>query len=554
MQTRQMNVLEYLNEKPKIIIEEFQRSYEWNRTNVQKFLQTIIKVGLNENVTSKHLAHIYHQNRYSSNGLEQMKILVDGQQRITTLVLIIIRIAEYLNEKDVVSIPYTSEELLNNFVINVYPNNDIKLVLHDDDFKSLTKIVNSVKSNEKVMFTKDSNLEEIYKYLQKLLNSDELMIPLFNGLKKLRFTVEELSENENIYDTYVELNSTSKPLSKQDQLKGFLFMSNFTENNDELYLKYYVPLNKNLQKLNIAIDTFFRGVVYILTESPYVKIWGVKNNIISIIDVIEYYITNDTFSLEELCKLCLELSDTIVEFTENSKLKNSMRIFKKFSYQPVALFLRLAFLYNNDRINLNDVNDTLNIMEPILVRGKIAGVKFIEVPNWTKFCKDVDFSDINSLKYNLRMWNSKRKIFVTDTEIHNIFQTKSVSPKLIKFILLELNNYIEDEKVSLFNEDNVQIEHILPKKLEINPLDLGFVDKSDYDMNNGKLGNLTLLTQRKNVKASNNTFDLKKEIYKDAPFKITNQLCNFSRFTKIELINNTETYADLFCKRWKNYQ
>lgn len=34
MQTRQMNVLEYLNEKPKIIIEEFQRGYEWNTTNV----------------------------------------------------------------------------------------------------------------------------------------------------------------------------------------------------------------------------------------------------------------------------------------------------------------------------------------------------------------------------------------------------------------------------------------------------------------------------------------------------------------------------------------
>jgi hypothetical protein len=114
-----------------------------------------------------------------------------------------------------------------------------------------------------------------------------------------------------------------------------------------------------------------------------------------------------------------------------------------------------------------------------------------------------------------------------------------------KSLLLKIEDMIQDASVIKSYNGLITIEHILPQTMTDKYWKQRFLD-DEHELIVHKIGNLTLLSGRKNSAAQNYNFDAKKEVYlkkhKKVSFDMTKDICALQEWNK-----------DLFNERQKNY-
>jgi len=175
-------------------------------------------------------------------------------------------------------------------------------------------------------------------------------------------------------------------------------------------------------------------------------------------------------------------------------------------------------------------------------------------------------SKIKQTSFNLIGWIKDKKPI---KEIRLEFDTKLESDKVIPNVILALNGDVYGEiwakplllSIEYQQTDNnsfdfielsdksLHIEHILPvKHNELN--DWGHFDKKIAEQKLNSLGNLTLLYGQKNIEASNNSFDTKISVYKGAG-KVGTDDKGITGFRITQKIID-DYNANKFDKKWTN--
>lgn len=223
-----INIEKVLNKK--YIIPIYQRPYAWDKGNIFKLVKTILSSG-----------NIYLGNILIENGEPRLKI-VDGQQRITTLLLILY----YLDNKK-----YNKEKIQQ--IITIESENEIqklnKLFENSQEqvIKEIERKLNGsskeIKQNENEL--RSINIYELnFYYITKFLekeNKEELLNKILNQI----FVVNvEIKSNLNTTEIFDMINTTGKPLDVKDKFK--VRMYNYTNNKDIVNEidKLYENINK----------------------------------------------------------------------------------------------------------------------------------------------------------------------------------------------------------------------------------------------------------------------------------------------------------------------
>ena len=241
------------------IIPPFQRHYSWDEEQCCELFDDILDSIKKDK--SHYIGNIvYYVGENDRAGFNEY-ILVDGQQRITTILLLLCAIRSKLSAEE-------AKRLEKKFLINEDETDEkyrVKLKQTDNDLRVFEKIItNSVLSSKE----RENKLFKNYNYfIDRLADFDEEMaVKFYNSTANLDIVDLNLKiekDLEAVQKIFEKINSTGKELSVADLIRNYLLISNNFDEQKRLYDNYWVKI-ENLYQDKEKISEFAKH--YLITK------------------------------------------------------------------------------------------------------------------------------------------------------------------------------------------------------------------------------------------------------------------------------------------------
>ncbi|NLV76911.1 MAG: DUF262 domain-containing protein, partial [Tissierellia bacterium] len=369
MQAGPMKLLALLKENKSIFnIPVYQRNYEWNKDQVEQFFRDIEGIIRDDYNNGHFLGTIV----FVSNEKQELmmeRIIIDGQQRITTTVLLLKEIHDSLDESDNEE-KNLKEEIYETYIINKYVDEKYKLKLKpvEEDMKAYVDLIESNQTDE------DSKIYTNYKLLMDLIsNSDYNVQQIYKALSYVQIVYISLDKNsgaENPQLIFESLNSTGLSLTEADLIRNFILMGLEYDDQVELYRKYWINIEKFLT--NARISEFVRDYLTM-------KIGYVPNRNKVYVTFKKYYFKNNYNSKDILIDLLrytkyyhwfINLETGIDDIDEWLWRLENMKSTLVYPY----LFELFDDYFEKKIITKNELLETMNIINSYLYRRTICNI------------------------------------------------------------------------------------------------------------------------------------------------------------------------------------
>ncbi|MCD4817248.1 MAG: DUF262 domain-containing HNH endonuclease family protein [Candidatus Cloacimonetes bacterium] len=551
MEARQINLLSFISgEDKRLIIPVFQRNYDWKLKHCEKLLNDIIN--LIDNPIRK--SHFIGSIVYISNSEVDMVdlreyVIIDGQQRITTIILLLKAIYDIIEETNISDLSSLKNKIYEYYLINKFQKEQNKLRLKpmkEDDiaFQQLMNKLNDEINN-------DSNIIKNYSYLKsELMKSNYNLKQIFDATQKLMIVYISLKRGEDDPQLIFEsINSTGVSLTQADLIRNFILMDKEPEEQERLFEKFWYPIENNLTNDNIS--NFVRDFLTMKNK----RIPKKSDVYFEFKDFVISSKINSEQILRELKYYSNLYSQILFNKTENNDINILLRKLNRLKITVSYPFLLIIFRkYDEKIITLEEITTSLRIINSYVFRRLIC-----ELPSnalnkiFTTLNDDVEKlnSDGNSFSdklANILLIKRYSSAFPTNQEFKISFIGKNVySFKHRNYLLEELENFDNKEKVNI---NNLTIEHIMPQKLS-NQWKAKLGAKYDYihEIYLHKIGNLTLSAYNGNM--SNKPFKQKKEILKTSRLQLNQSIMKYEEWSDKEIIDRSEKLAEKAILNWE---
>ena len=488
----------------------YQRNYDWSETNCNRLLDDVYSI---MDTGDKHfLGTIVFMAARSGGFSLQEYIIIDGQQRLTTLMLIL-KALSLVAEKVGDSCYHEIEEqyLHNKYCAEEYKvklkpiksdNNQFILLLNDkiDDMDEDTHIYqNFILCKER--------FERWYK--QGIKPSQVL-----EALTKLEIVEIVLTKGEDDPQVIFEsINSTGLDLSNADLIRNFLLMN--VDDQERLYEEYWLPIEKKLRKKTdySNMDAFFMQYIIYKTSKP-TNNRQLYNNFVKLFKDNNY--TQEAI-LKEL-KYYSEIFQAFVYGNEKysetiNRLLKNLRILNQTTCYP--FLLHVFDDYHKKIIDQATVEKILHFILSYLLRRLVCGVQSNSLRGLFTYLYNRIFKvSINKQKYyesiNKFLFTISTKDVVPPVaEFEKSLQTSNVysNNALCRFLLIDIEN---GDSKEILQAENLTIEHIMPQTLSS---DWSYIKPEEHEEYLHTLGNLSVTGY--NSELSNKSFKEKQEIIKE---------------------------------------
>ena len=591
-------IFDLLNNRSRIFtIPPFQRNYDWNK----KSCLTLIK-DLEKNFNSPYSYYINQLvYKIESNEIYTRYSLIDGQQRLTTIFLILSSIHNNLKDNSLKKV--IEKDLLFNEISNDIIEFKSKMEQTSDDKETFENIIINNFSN----IDKKSNIYKRYIDINaEICKWDEAKLKtLYNEIKETTYTKIEINNNADpklVQRIFEKMNSAGQELKGSDLIRNYLLMPFDNNKQKELYKNYWKEIEKNTiysdeeNKKNV-IEDFFR--VYLISETGK----EVKNDSKSLyLDFVSYFENaiksgNEDIvrEIKKICEYSVYYSQLLNANTNNVKINDLILRINKLDIQAVyPFYIKLFALYNNQLINEKDIIEVFSSIENYIARRYLAPEYSTKNYNkifcniYNKVVKECEKFTPDNLRYYLLKLEQTNK-YPSDEEVKigienkNIYWRKKNNP-IAQFILERINHYSNTressstkdiyDKYSLCSqadEHGISIEHIMPKGDNDDKISnrewkkyLGKDGTNDFFAKwVHKLANLTLTGynseisdnlfiehKKKNGKINNKKG--KRDFYKESGLPINKYFEDVRSWKRKDIEKRNEYLSDLILKRvWK---
>lgn len=252
------NINSILNGYKQFTIPVYQRTYSWGIEQCEKLWNDIIEMQKNNRVGHfvGSIVNIAEQNMPTG---VQKYMIIDGQQRMTTLTLLLIAIRDYgyKNEQD----KSINPDGINGMCIkNEYAVGEekYKMLLTQKDKEVLIKLIDRAPIDG----VKSSKIIDNYNFFMKKIDSKELLpIQILEGIGKLQIVNITLDRTQDDPQLIFEsLNSTGMDLSKSDLIRNYILMGLNPDEQESIYKNYWYPMEIlfDYNKQSWLMDKFFK--------------------------------------------------------------------------------------------------------------------------------------------------------------------------------------------------------------------------------------------------------------------------------------------------------
>lgn len=527
----------------------YQRNYTWEEENCEKLLQDIVSISQNKKThfmgSITYILHLIDDEK----SLKQLQefVIIDGQQRVTTIMLLLKAIETKIQNE---GIKKEIDNLLNlsGQRLRLKPIKSDKeafdLVMQNRSHE--IQGVSHIRNNYK-FFTK-----ELEHYISKGYRIEEI----YEAFLRLRIVAVGLELGEDDPQVVFEsINATGVQLKGLDLIRNYLMMGENSENQKHLYDTYWIPLENWLgeKDLNDFIKTYLRiyfedkvkegeREVYYTLKAHHRDnfpndIQGLMSDMREYGRIYQIFLDRDHHFLErgdsqQLANLRLRIKDLV---------KIKFGVAKPF-------VLRCARDFEEGKLDYENFYEILQILISYFVRRSVCGDS---TPTLTR----VLYSLYRQLEENVSADALKRYLgksvgqaaFPNDDKIKAAFLVRNAyaANQVCKFILLEIEKLSNAEPPK---EENLEVEHFYPKTPTQEWRDrVGdyFTFEQDY-LNN--FGNLTLSGQ--NQRLGNKSYEAKIALMEEySSLHLNDYFINNTDSWGIEEVRARSEYlADQFCQ------
>lgn len=332
----------------------FQRPYSWGKTHWETLWDDLISL-YGDGIEGYHFLGpiVTLAEPGTPDGISPY-LLIDGQQRLTTLTLLLIALRDLLKKQN----SELAQELHELYLINKFKKDDdlYKVLPTQADRSFYQEIVQSKD------FDKNGLMYEAYQFFLRRLEKGEPENPDTPfSLSKFKTVVLErltlvsitLNDDDNPYLIFESLNYKGEPLTQADLIRNYFFLQIPKEKHDEVYADFWLPLQedfkttakgKYLQELTLAFWQYLRKDGVSLKQSQIYQVFK------------QSFERKDSDALQEL-KQVIEFANYYrrIHFPEIEKEAKLARWFKRFKRLDFTtcypLLLNLYHDYKNSFIS-----------------------------------------------------------------------------------------------------------------------------------------------------------------------------------------------------------
>lgn len=552
MIANQAPFLELLDGKKQYTIPIYQRTYAWKLKQCAQLLKDIIRVGSDENEKSHFVGSIVYFNPATSPVTSVPEFLViDGQQRMTTISLLLLAVINYLKKHDLSTLDdETWEEVLETYLVNKHRKDDtrFKLLLTRKDKETFTNLINDID----VPVNHSVKVVENYKYFLGHLNEENIQ-SVYKGIKKL-IIVDVILERDkdNPQLIFESLNSTGVDLTQADLIRNYILMGQPMDVQEDLYVKYWFPMEQSFGEKIDWLALFIRDYLT-MKQGAIPKISSVYEEYKSFLHSKDGFdnVADAVIDLYKYSKFYVRL--TLNKETDIT-ITNLFKEIRKLKIDTSYPFLLAVYGdYDDQYINRNDFIAIIRLVANYVFRRAVCGIPTNSLNKTfaTLYKRVKRESYVESVKAAFLLMDGYRR-FPNDIEFKRELQIKDVYNFRSRNYLLEsLENL---DRKELVNAENYTIEHILPQNPNT-PMkwqqELGENWEKVKEKYLHTIGNLTLTGY--NSELSDKPFSEKKNIhggFNTSPLFLNESVRVEPNWNELAIKNRANTLADRAIKVW----
>ena len=542
----------------RFIIPLYQRNYDWKEDNCEQLFQDLLKMH-----HSNRKSHFFGSIVSSIQAGTEDRFIIDGQQRITTVSLLLIAMVNAFKVGDIQATDgKLVDKIFKRYLVDEYQEDERKVKLKP--IKKDMDAFDALLYKPKEQYLKGSNVTRNYEFFyDKIVKSGLTMDELFETIKKLEVINIKLDEDDDPQLIFESLNSTGLDLSEADKIRNYLLMSLAPAEQDDLYTRYWNPIEESTK---YDPSSFVRD--YLTMKQ------GKIGRIDKIYFIFKEYAENERIGRAELleemhhyAKIYSQIDNANMGTEKINRKLNQVRTLDS----TVAYPFYMAFFDYAEKNGLSDEEKyrVLDIVEAYWARriicnlpsnalNKVFATLHRDVlNNMNKAVEGTNPTYTEVLIY-LLLKKGRSSVFPKDDEVKEDFATRQVykmPANLRMFILERMENRDSKEchdVVKQLTEKTISIEHIMPQTLSDKWKDaLGEEWERIHQQYLHTMANLTLTGY--NSQYSNLAFLEKRDMEKgfnDSAFRLNNYVKSCNQWTEVEMKQRQHDLLEVFMRLW----
>lgn len=540
MKGSECRLIEYMEgSKKRFIIPVYQRNYDWKIENCKQLYDDLIKI-----IKNKRKSHFFGSlvSVYEPSGRNTEFLVIDGQQRLTTVSLLLLAMYNLIQSDVVKPIDkYLDKQIYEDFLVDKYQPEEtrIKLKPVKNDQEAFGKLFNDVDE-----YIRESNLTTNYNYFYERIQKQEITIDeLFDAICRLEIINITLNNEDNPQLIFESLNSTGLDLSEGDKIRNFILMGLPSKEQDEYYDKYW---NRIEECTKYDVSSFVRDYLSI----KQLAIPSQRKIYISFKEYVEQKSIETEELLKDLLAYAKRYEILLCGSTKNKALDACIyRLNRLETTVTRPFFLEVLRLYDENKLDMSELSETFLITENYVFRRTICDLPanalskiFYTLHREITRYEGNDQEYVEKFKYAL-LSKKERARFPNDDEFSEKFTERPVyqmNSKNKVYIMERLENYSTAEDKDVYghcDDGTYSIEHIMPQHLTpawVRALGDDYEEIHETWIH--RIANLTLTAY--NSKYSNSTFEEKKSMkngFEDSGIRMNTYIAKKDKWTLTEL-------------------
>lgn len=446
------------------LVPVFQRDYTWGETQCQQLWDDILNIA-DQSLGNGHFigSIVYIPTGDTSAGLTKW-LLIDGQQRMTTLLLLFAALRDAIRETGWVGgeDDPSHEQIDAYFLKNIYEKGDkqYKLILRRKDQDILKALIDA----QEIKSEKSNRVYENYEFFKEnILTEDPAKV--YRGLGKLLIVEVTLARGVDDPQLIFEsLNSTGVDLLQSDLIRNFVLMRLPEEEQTKLYNDYWQPIEEMFIGSPSVFEGFLRDYIALLTKpTKQEKADNIYNAFRRMFSAEVELLGSVELLLGEMRQFAKYHAAFSVGYRKSGDIHEALQSLRRLVDLPAILIMQLYDCYDRiGSLSKDEFLKSIQLIENYILRRAICGLQTRGY--WIIFAKMAykldQQSPYTSLRVELARLSHKNR-YPSDTEFKNELQDKDIYGLRVCWHLLDrLENFNNKEAI---DTSHYSIEHVLPQ-------------------------------------------------------------------------------------------
>jgi len=554
------NLLDLLKKATQFVVPIYQRVYSWDSAECEQLWKDIVRAGSSETIGAHFTGSIVYVERDQGNIAQaEPALIIDGQQRVTTVTLLLAALMAHLEE-----LPAAEQEPVEGFaprkirglwLTNEYENDDkyFKLILSQSDKEALKAVVR----NDPLPAGNTSRVINNYQFfVSKLKDPATDIVAVCKGISRLVVVDVHLARGvDNPQLVFEAMNSTGKRLSQADLIRNFVLMDLEPSQQTHLYEGYWFPMEQEFKGARERrFDEFVRHYLTVRTGA------------IPRLDDIYESFKDFTFAQDAAG---VSQQDVVIDLSQSAKHFVAMAMGKETNPKLATRFIEIEQLkatvaypfllrvyqdYANGIVSENEFAQILDAVIAYLFRRTICRIPTNSLNNtFASLAGQVDPTNyIESFWGRLLILDSYKR-FPDDEEFGAHLRDEDLYHlQRAPYFFVKMENNAHKEPISL---GDYTIEHVMPQNEQLSEewrdmLGPDWKDVQDRLLHT--LGNLTLTGY--NPELSDRPFVEKRDMaggFRDSHLQLNKFLAKLEAWDEEAIAARAKALSDQAVALWK---